>query len=639
MHTDYRPKITNLNNIIMIKKLLLGFVAAAITGSAAMAELQINQSLTQELIKANFTASQATYNQGSKVVRYAKASDNTQILLEDFETFNTETLMPEGWIAIDKLVDKGVFCTNILESTQGGLQAFSGDIGLASMYNDEAARDAWAIAPGVELEAGKTYHFGIYTYCQGYNGVIDEWQLTIGNAQTAESQTTVIIDKTGNNATTDKEWTLCTGTFTPAESGTYYAAIHHCSQTNGGNICLWDYFQIDSDHVKILPRGSMTSVRGLWSMDGHTQDEDGSIGMYRLYIQEGDYIKYACYATDCTSVEWDFGPYATTPDYTASQPESTYDFSSASSDEVYNDVFLTMRNDDGEAYAMREFFVNRLNNKTTYTDFVGNFCPEDGFYIYLGGSSQYDALSGLNPSYVRFAERFTLPKNVSTTVSGAYLIPIYYSMSIINRKKEFTVRVLQADENNMPGEAVYSENFKFEDIFGTTGFQGSAIAPLVFEGDPMVKGTFFIEFEFPEGITIGSQNHLFFASSSARPFSEGCTSFYYNEVGTASKPEGWLSAVDYYGAGVSTAIYPLVTFQNNTAVIAPQMSHCTVFANGSEISVMNAPQGSDIVVTDIAGRIVLNQKANGLRTTINSNLNAGIYIVTVNGVSTKITIR
>lgn len=625
----------------MIKKLLLGIVAAAITSSATMADLQINQSLTQELTKSNFTQSQATPNKGTKTMRYAKASDDTQLLLEDFETFNSETLIPTGWVAIHNDVDGGITCSNILESTMGGFGAFSGDFGLSSMYNDYGARDGWAIASGVELEAGHTYHFGIYAFCQGYQGVIDEWELTIGNAQTAAAQTNVIIDMKGANATTNQEWTLYTGTFTPSVSGTYYAAIHHCSQTPGGNICLWDYFQIDSDHVKILPRGSMTSVRGLWSMDGHTQDEEGNIGMYRLYIQDGDYLKYACLATDCKGVEWDFGSYATTADVTASQPNSVFDFSSASSDEVYNDVFLTMKNDDGEAYAIREFFVNRIGNTTSFNDFVGNFCPEDGFYIYSGGSGDYDALSGINPNYFRFAERFTLPENVSATVSGAYTIPIYYSLTVINRKKEFTVRVLEADENNMPGEEVYSESFKFEDVFGSVGFKQAAIAPIVFTGDPTVKGTFFLEFEFPEGVNIGSQNHLFLATSGLRVYDEGCTSFYYNAVGTESKPQGWLSAIDFYNVkgGVSTAIFPLVTILDNAAVTAPKMSDCTVFANGSEISVVNAPQGCDIVVTDITGRVVLSQEAKGLRTNINSGLNAGIYIVTVNGVSTKIAIR
>lgn len=625
----------------MIKKLLLGIVAVALTSGAVLADLQPVQFMNKGLVKNDLTQNQSqSVKLGRQAVIKAPAADDTQIFFEDFETFDTETLVPHGWVAVDNTVEGGVFVANILESSQGYIEAFSGDFGLASMYSDENYRDGWAIASGVKLEANHTYHFGIYALCQGYQKVVDEWAVTIGNAQTVEAQTNIVIDCTGKNAVADKDWTLYTGTFTPAETGTYYPAIHHCTTAMGGNLCLWDYFQIDSDHVKILPQGSMFSIGGLWSLDGHTQDENGEVGVYRLYIQDGDSLKYGCYATNCAGVEWDFGAYATTPNNMAAQPVATFDFASAKKDDVYNDVFLIMKNDDGESFAMREFFVNRLTNNTVYSDFVGNFCPEDGFYLYSGGGD-YDALSGLNSNYYRFAERFNLPKNASATISGVYMIPLYYNVSVINKNKEITVKVLSADENNMPAAEVYRENFKIGDVFGTSNFQQALLTGVGFSEQAHVKGTFFIEFEFPEGIKVGGSNYLFFATSSTRAFPEGNTTFYYNAVGTADRPAGWLSAIDYYkvGGGVSTAVYPLVTFQDKTAVVAPKVSDCTVYANGGEICVVNAPQGSDIVVTDIAGRVVLNVKANSVKTNINSGLNAGIYIVTVDGQSTKVAIR
>ena len=641
MQTMFMHKKTiNLNNNIMIKKLLLGIVAVALSSSVAMAEMRPIHLTNNGLVRKDLSQLQS---QGIKLGRQATvkapAAEDTEIFFEDFETFNSETMVPHGWDVVDNTVDGGVFCANILESSSGYISAFSGEFGLASMFSDESHRDGWAIATGVQLEANHTYHFGIYAFCQGYNSVVDEWQVTIGNAQTVEAQTNIVIDCTGVNAKTDNKWTLYTGTFTPTVSGTYYPAIHHCTTAKGGNLCLWDYMQIDSDHVKILPQGSMFSIGGLWSMDGHTQDEEGNIDVYRLYIQNGDSIKYGCYASNCESVSWDFGKYATTPNNDAAQPVVTFDFAKAKSDEVYNDVYLTMKNQDGEAYAIREFFINRLNNETAHTDFVGNFCPEDGFYLFSGGGS-YDALSGLNSNYYRFAERYSLPENVTASVSGAYMIPLRYTISIVNKNKEFAVKVLLADENNMPGEEVYSEKFKIGDVFGTASFQSAVLVGLAFSETVDVKGTFFLEFEFPEGIKIGSNNHLFFATSNVRAFPEGNTAFYYNAVGTADMPSGWMDAIQYYKAGgVSTAIFPLVTFNDNAAVVAPKVSDCTVYANGSEITVVNAPQGSEIVVADIAGRVVLTERANNLKTNINSGLNAGIYIVTVNGQSTKVAIR
>lgn len=626
----------------MIKKLLISAVASAFVCSTALATLQPVQLMNKKPIREVFNSStEETFNsiKQQKPVLKTTASD-TEIYFEDFEVFEGETLMPYDWIAIDETLDGGVYCTNVLESTQGYFGAFSGDNCLSSMFNDEAPRNGWAISSGVELEAGHTYHFGIYAFCMGYNGVADEWRLTIGNAQTVAAQTNVIIDKTGANATFDTNWTLCTGTFTPTEKGVYYVGINHCTPVAGVNIALWDYLQIDSDHVRIYPDGAMFSVGGLWSLDGHTMDENGNVDIYRLYIAEGDSLKYGYTATNCESVEWDFGSYAVTPDLTAERPIVKYDFSKAKSDEIYNDVFLTMINADGSTDALREFFVNRINHKSDFTDFVGNFCPEDGFYKYTApGGSDYDALSGINSNYTRIAECFRLPENTSVTIAGAYVIPVQYTISIINKNKEFTARILKADENGLPGEAVYSQNFKFSEVFGSSNFEGTALAAVEFSQEIDVQGTFFFEFEFPSGLKIGSNNNIFFATNRGHIYSSGNTTYYYNEVGTTDRPTGWLKALNYYGASISTAIYPLVTFNGDAAVSNLQVNKCTVYANGNEVSVVNAPYGSDIIITDIAGRIVMSEKSDNIKTNIQTGLNAGIYIVTVNGESTKIAIR
>ncbi len=606
----------------MIKKLLLSIVSIALTSSTAFAAIQTAQ--FNQAVKFNTTTEKGT-------VMMRAAAEDTQIFLDDFEGNNAQTV-PNGWTVVDPST-----------SQYGGMladsyyTAYSGDFYFASGYDETAARNAWAFAPAVTLEAGHTYHFGIWSYCQGYRGYADEWRMTIGTAQTAESQTNIIIDRSGSNAVIDSEWTLCSGTFTPATTGTYYPALHHCTQEINVGMCFWDYFQIDSDHVRILPQGSMFSMGGLWSLDGHTQDEEGNTGVYRAYLKEGETLKYGCLASNCTSVEWEFGDFGTTPDVTAAQPTVTYNFPE-NDDEVYNDVFLTMKNDDGEAYAIREFYINRIGNNTSHTDFVSNIRPEDGFYMIAADGNQYNALCGLNTSYNRLAERYLMDDDISATITGAYVLPLQYKMTVINRRKEFTVRVLSADENGMPGSEVYSEVFKFEDVFGNTNFQGAQLIGFGFSQEVAVKGTFFIEFEFPS-ISVGSNNCIFFATTQARAFNNDNSCFFYNPTGVTGMNEGWHSSIDYYGAGISSAIYPLVTFQDKTGVAAPSVNECTVYANGNEINVVNAQEGSNIVVTDIAGRVVLQASANAVKTTLNTNLSAGVYVVTVDGVSTKVALR
>ena len=159
--------------------------------------------------------------------------------------------MPEGWVTADAATN--IKCAQPAAETGGQLQAFSGDYALVSMYDDASGRDAWAISTAMELEAGVTYHFGVYSLCMGYMSIIDEWEMTIGTAQTANAQTTTVIDCKGSNAAKEGEWTLHTGTFTPATAGTYYIAIHHCTAEAGGNICMWDEIQAVSYTHLTLP--------------------------------------------------------------------------------------------------------------------------------------------------------------------------------------------------------------------------------------------------------------------------------------------------------------------------------------------------------------------------------------------------
>ncbi len=617
----------------MTKKLLLSAVTLAITAGMATAALHPVQLNNAEFLKKNFSAANEQASVLAAPIKKAPAAD-TQVFFEDFEE-PTQAGLPQGWITTDNL-ESAMTVTDIASATSGYYNAFSGINGLTSMYDDNNSRDGWVISTGITLEANQTYHFGIYAFCMGYGNVIDEWELTIGDAQTADSQTTVIIDHTGSNATQDATWTLFTGTFTPTTAGTYYIGIHHCTQALGGNIAMWDYLQVDSDHIKIFPEGSMFSKGGLWSMDGHTQDENGNIGSFRAYLYEGEQLQYGCTGKNIESLFWEFGQYGTADNAEAAQPIVTYSLP-ANTDEVYNDVLLAMINSDGESYAMREFYINRINNNTTFSDFVGNIRPEDGFYVFTSGGN-YDALSGLNSYYTRMAERYLLPADATVAVSGGYIIPINYNLSVINRKKEFTVRVLGADANNNPGEVLYSQNYKFEDVFGTQGFQGAAIAGFIFDNYVTVKGTFFIEFEFPE-ISVSSNNRLFFATSNARLLPDDYSTYFYNATATSGVEAGWYNSIDYCEAGISTAIFPLVTFEDKAAVSVTPQNDYTVYANGNQINVVNAETGSNVIVTDIAGRVVLEAEVNNFKTTIDTNLNAGIYIVTVNGESTKVVIR
>lgn len=607
----------------MTKKLLFGLATLFVAANLAMA------SAPAHLIKTG----KGNSRQATKT---SVASDDTQLLFEDFENINTTTMMPEGWVTFDPITY--IKCGNILQESEGLYQAFEGSNALYSWYDEENSRDAWAISPGMTLEAGTTYYMGVYALCMGYYSP-DEWTMTIGTAQTPEAQTNIIIDCSGINSKHDTEWTFYQGTFTPETSGTYYIGIHHCTTSTEGFICLWDDLQVDSDHLRFRPEGSFTSKGGLWSIDQFLADQAGYRLVPHVYTYEGEEFEYSYKANHCESVEWDFGFYGVTDDINASNPIVTFDL--AEDDiKIFNEDLLILMNQDNETAILREYYMTRIHGEEGVADCVGNFKPEDNTYTFSTSSSTpNEALIGLNESYKRIAERFDRPADAKTLIAGSYVMFGNYRISPVNASKNLKVRILNADANGMPGEAVFSKEFKIKDVLGTNQISEGylSLGAIVLEEEVEVTGTFFFEIEFPE-ITPNANNHIFLAHSNNRDNGD-CTTYIYNNIDLASKPKGWYTATDYCDMNICCGIYPNVYFNDNTAVKTPSAASWTVFVNGSELNIVNARENADIVITDIAGRIVFTAQAQAIKTSIETNLNNGVYIVTIDGVSTKVVIR
>jgi len=124
----------------------------------------------------------------------------------------------------------------------GGLQgipAHSGMYYLTSGFDDINSRNAWAISPAVNLEAGKEYTVSIYFFGQGWPAGEGEerFKLTVGAERTEAGQTTVIVDK----SLTATSWTLVSGTYTPVVSGEYYFGLNHCSVADRNGVGFDDF--------------------------------------------------------------------------------------------------------------------------------------------------------------------------------------------------------------------------------------------------------------------------------------------------------------------------------------------------------------------------------------------------------------
>lgn len=608
----------------MNKKLLISLVSTLAT-AVSFANFNITPDLQCDVLKPSYApcTEQATQ----------QASENaTQVFADDFEDFDYSNMCPTGWTLIDNGgdVESPIQVVDLNDKTQGAYMAMFGSYCLASMPDAALARNSWAITPAITLEANVTYNFGIFVLQPQTSYITDEWQLTIGNAATEEAQTTVIIDKSGTNASLNPEWELVTGTFTPETSGTYYVGINHCTQSVSGNIMLWDYLTISSGELQFPPKGDIYSTNGLWSISPFLSE------LPCMYTYADEKINYGYHAEYCKEVEWDFDKYATASDITANTPIVTYSFPQ---DSIYNDVYLSMTNGDLEGYAMRSFNVKNIKGNTQYSDFVNNLCPEEDVVLYLmDANDSYTSLCSMCDEYSKIAEYYPLPNDMRSVVSGLYIIYPRYKLSLVNRKEEITIKIVAPDENGLPGNTIHSETQPLIDIFGTTGVETWSFLPYQFNKPIDVSGPFFVVLEFPE-LTYGKQNHLMIGTSERR-LHDYCTLYYYNDNNNPIKENGWYKASDYYeDTNISAAIYALISFNTTTSgVEAIQTSNMKIAVNGSQLTIFNTQADDEIVIADLSGRIVLKERANAIKTIIDSNLNNGIYIVTIDGKTSKIVI-
>lgn len=620
----------------MMRKLLLGMATVALAANAVVANPVSKKLDSSKLVVKEWGGklSRSKIVEGRAVapatLHRAPAAMQSLVYSEDFEKFNQTTLVPEGWVIINE--STRIMGCGLLQ----GLDPYSGGAYLLSAYDSNAPRNAWAISNGVSLEAGTTYQVGIYAYAPGYNGVKDEWKLTVGTEQTSSAQTTVVIDRTGSKAQSLTDWTLCTGSFTPAVSGTYYWGIHHCTPVADVDAVAFDLFQVDTERIKVLPKGGMYSIGGLWSLDGFMTDTLGNRLLPTAYLTSDMPLQYGYVAENCESVEWDFGEYAVNPTSTVANPVVKYAFPE---DSLYSDAVLVMKNADGESYATRSFNIKNLYSSLGYIDALSNLKPEDGLYmIPISETNQYITLFGLQTDYAKMAELYSFPKDMKLTIGGFYLMVGMYKMNALNKLKTFKVTIYNVDANGMPGDSIYVTTAAIKDVFGNNAISNLRLVALPFETPVNVTGSFFIGMEFPS-ITPSASNCLGLVTSGPRDWNDN-SMYMYNDTTLQGISKGWYSAPEMYGANVSAAIYPLLRSEASGVKASKVDNGSFVYANGKELNIVNAALDSDVTVTDVAGRTVWAGKVtNSVKFAVNTHLNGGIYIVTVGGKSTKVVIR
>lgn len=617
-----------------MKNLLLGITAVAMATSAMAALPTLNGNLTvnnnvtrQATLKSADGRMQFVPKQDLNVNRpmQAPAATSSLVFSDDFEA--------ETWTIVDNQGSSALAFPMQLGGLQG-VDAYSGEWYLISGYDSQKARNAWAFSQGVELEAGVTYSVGVYAYAAGFSGVLDEWKVTVGTQASEAGQTTTVIDRTGSNAASYTEWTLCAGEFTPTTAGTYYFGINHCTPVADVNAVAFDLFQVDDAAITVYPSGSMYSEGGIWSIMSIFEDESGVTPTPALYTTVDAPITYNYTGRDIESVEWMFGDYTSITTSTEASPSIYYELT-AEEDSINTDVYLTMYNGENAVSAEpRNYDVKDMNSARQFVDFVGNFQPEDVPVCYTNSqTNQYSALFGLSEINHEFAEYYEIPANTTLDVSGVMLMAYGYTAPETAISDEITVSVCTPDADGMPGEVVGSTTVTLADVF--TGYAQILIP---FDAPVTVTGSFFITLNLPD-VTPSASYYLMLYMSQGRAFP---VSTLYLNIDDASLgvSTGWYNVSELYSMNAAALMSPMIQYQMSGLTSSKLDNNSMVYTNGKELNIVNVAAGSRVMVTDISGRTVLvDEVGNNVRTTINTNLTRGIYLVTVDGKTTKVAIR
>lgn len=615
----------------MMKNLLLGIAAVAmVTNAMAVVpvqkgELKADEAVKQVMLKRADGRMQAVApsQMSLRTPQKAPAAAASVVYSSDFEN-------EQEWTIVDNST------TAAFPMQIGGLQGIdpvSGARYLVSGYDSRAARNAWAFSEGVELTAGQTYSVGVYAYASGYQNTLDEWRVTVGTAANEASQTTTVIDRSGDNAVSYTEWTLCTAEFTPSASGTYYFGINHCTKTFDVNAVAFDLFQVDDEKIAVYPSGTMYSEGGLWSVwNLFAIDEQGTAPTPMLYSASSVPMTYNYVGKDVETVEWMFGEGASVSSSTEDSPVITYNFAE---DSINTDVYLFLRNSDGEVALERNYDVKNLYSSQVAADYVCNFQPEDvpTYYTNMSGN-QYSFLFGMSAINQEFAEYFELPETFNSTVSGIMMMAAGYNATTTDLSDEVVVNICAPDAEGLPGEVLGGQTITIGDLFTS-----SQMLLVTFDAPVNVEGSFFVTLRMPDA-TPSSSYYLALYNATER--GNTYNTMYINiEDASLGIPTGWYAAPELYeGLYSSALVSPLLQCETSGVVSSKLNNNSIVYTNGKELNIVNAAAGSQVTVTDIAGRTVLaTSVGNNVRTTINTNLNRGIYLVTVDGKTTKVAIR
>ena len=95
-----------------------------------------------------------------------QAGESAAVYIQSFE---------EGcdWVIIDA-------ANKMTLGKVSGKRPIDGEYNLVSAYDQKASRNGWAISTAVSLEQGKSYNISLWCYAPGFDGILEEIEITAG---------------------------------------------------------------------------------------------------------------------------------------------------------------------------------------------------------------------------------------------------------------------------------------------------------------------------------------------------------------------------------------------------------------------------------------------------------------------------
>lgn len=438
--------------------------------------------------------------------------------------------------------------------------------------------------------------------------------MTAGNTQSSDSQTTILIDKSGTNATSITKWTNMEATFTPETTGDYYFGIHHCTQAFDVNAVAFEDFIVSENQIIPAPVAKAYSVGGLYSATSSDQIS---------YLSENEESYYFADVNNVSEFSWLFDGHATNKTQLKGDTIVKVVYDSPGQHVASLDILGL----DGTTLAPVDTI--KIQRPQGLSDFVWNVNSSDEMAIYTTGSN-YNYAFGLNTSYKKIAELFYLPSNVKTSLKALVFYVYYYKLTSANRSKAFNITIQSVDPTTgAPGTVLGTYAPTFSTVFGSSTISATGTFKQYTLDTPLdITGSYYVVTDFTNAGTPSSSNNLGMISTQERSYDYGTCYIQYNGE--------WV----YNGPSSSATIASVTYATGETTGIGSQLSSTAkVSLDGKTMKVNNAAVGSTVTLYDLSGKIIYSNVITVPNSERPIALSKGIYFVKVGNKTEKLLVK